>query len=181
MVRSASNGGAELTMPGERDLRIAVLGDAAVWLGDDRLAFPTHRAELAMFALALAGPAGLHQEVLLERLWPEAPADRGLARLRTLLWQVRRALGPEAWRVQRRGRQLLLVLDGARVDLAEARDAAERLLGTELIDLPAARTVLTALIQPLLAAWPFEPWVDAERERNAELVVALQQQVAREH
>jgi hypothetical protein len=58
--------------------------------------------------------------------------------------------------------------------VAEAREAAERLLHTENVDLAAARTVLTALTQPLLAAWPFEPWVDAERERNTELVAALQ-------
>lgn len=159
-------------------LRAAVLGDAGVWLGDDRLRFPTHRAELAVFALVLAGPAGLHQEVLTERLWPAAPADRGQARLRTLLWQVRRALGADAWRVQRRGRRVLLVLDGGEVDVLEARNHAEILLAADDLDVELAQTIAARLAQPLLVGWQFEPWVEAERERNVELVAALNRRLA---
>jgi len=161
-------------------LRIALLGDAGVWVGNDRLKFPTHRAELAVFALALAGPAGLHQEVLTERLWPAAPADRGQARLRTLLWQVRRTLGEDAWRLQRRGRRVFLALDGARVDVLEARNNAEELSHAEEFDPEAARIVADELAQPLLVAWQFESWVEAQQERNAELVLALHQRLRNE-
>src|SRR5688572_10531291 len=43
--------------------------------------------------LAIGGPA--HREVLMEALWPEAPAQQVRRRLNTLLWRLRRFIGDE--------------------------------------------------------------------------------------
>lgn len=177
-VSLATNGGARLTVTNEPVLRIDLLGDAGIWHGERRLRFPTHRAELAVCCLALAAPGGLHQEVLVERLWPSAPADRGAARLRTLLWQVRRTLGADAWRIQRRAQRVVLELEGASVDVVQARDTAEALLVAPRQDLEALRAAAKTLSLPILVGWCFEPWVEAEQARNAELVLILDRRVA---
>lgn len=164
-------------LAGNSRLRIAVLGDAGVWAGSQRLHFPTHNAELAVLSLALAGSGGLHEEELIERLWPQAPADRGRARLRTVLWQARQTLGREAWRLDRRGQRIYLNLDSATFDLLAARTQAVGLLAqpVEELDAEEVRTVIATLAQPLLVGWQYEAWVEVAAERNAELVRGLGQ------
>lgn len=173
MVSPAVDDGAGLTMAAT--LRICLLGDAGVWLGEDRLVFLTHRAELAVFCLALAGPAGLHREVLVERLWPGAPADKGRQRLRTLLWQVRVAFGEDAWRLSRHQQIVRLAIDGDVVDLVVARRRAMDILrqndstnSTEIDD------IVADLGQQLLPNWQYQAWVEVEAERNSALVARLQ-------
>ena len=160
---------------GRSSLAIRVLGDAAVSAGNQRLCFPTRNAEMAVFALASAGRAGIHDEDLIDRLWPEASADRGRARLRTLLWQVRQVIGREAWRVERRGHRLHLELELASFDLAEVRARAVAILSSPdpELDVEAAHALMAELDQPLLVGWRYEAWVEAEADRNAELVSRL--------
>ncbi len=118
-------------------LQIKVLGHPAVLLDGQRVDFLTRHAELATYLLAIAGPAGLSAEDLSSALWPGVDERRAGPRLRTLLWQVRNALGREAWRVQRRRGLVLLDLTGVDVDLrdrpagddAGALDAAPHLAG----------------------------------------------------
>lgn len=172
MVSSAINDGAGLTVAGT--LRICLLGDAGIWLGEDRLVFLTHRAELAVFCLALTGRAGLHREVLVERLWPGAPADRGRQRLRTLLWQARMALGSEAWRLARRQQTVRLDITGAVVDLVAARRRAVELLGEHRSATHRGiEEIVAELSQPLLLSWQYQAWVEVEAETDLALVARL--------
>lgn len=99
-------------------LRIVLFHPRSVELGGEPVRFPTRHAELAVHLLAMAAPHGMPAESLCEWLWPDAGPRRG-PRLRTLLWQVRAALGDEAWRVQRRGRSLALEVGGAQVELLD--------------------------------------------------------------
>jgi len=160
---------------GRSTLRITMLGDAAVWLGNERLRFPTHKAELAIFALALAGSAGMHEDVLLDRLWHGAPADRARGRLRTLLWQIRRVLGREAWRLERRGDTIRLDLGGVEVDVLVARCRASSILvhTSDNVDVASARRLVEELSQPFMHGWQYEDWVEAEARYNAGLAARI--------
>ena len=108
-----------------QELQIRVLGPPAVLLDGRRVDFLTRHAELATYLLAMAGATGLAAEELSTALWPGVDARRSGPRLRTLLWQVRNALGREAWRVQRRRGRVLLDLTGVDVDLETATLAHE--------------------------------------------------------
>lgn len=149
-------------------LRICVLDETGVWRGSRRVTFQTRNAELALYSLALAGARGLHEEVLMERLWPGAPADRARARLRTVLWQIRQGLDEESHRLVRDRQSVRLHLDGVVFDLAALRQRAAALLGGPPVDKEEAREVADRLAQPILTAWQYEPWVEAEVERNLE-------------
>jgi len=103
-------------------LQIKVLGQPAVLLDGQRVDFLTRHAELATYLLAIAGQAGISAGDLAGALWPDVDERRAGPRLRTLLWQVRNALGREAWRVQRRRDMVLLDLTGVDVDLRDRSD-----------------------------------------------------------
>lgn len=87
----------------------------SVHLGEERVTFAGRQAEFTVYALALAGDAGVAVPDLVEVLWPSPDPARVPQRIRTLLWQVRKALGPESWRLQRVGDVLRLDLRGAHV------------------------------------------------------------------
>lgn len=100
-----------------QELQIKVIGSPAVLLDGHKVEFLTRHAELGTYMLAIAGPKGLSADELAASLWPGVDERRTGPRLRTLLWQVRNALGREAWRVQRRGVLVMLDLTGVDVDL----------------------------------------------------------------
>lgn len=132
--------------------------------------FHTHNAERALFCLALAGRAGLHREVLAERLWPGVSLTQVGGRLRTLLWDIRQGLGVARWRMRRSGPVLVLDLAGGTCDITEARGAAARMLATGGTD-----TVLAGRLRhPILSRWAYDTWVLAEQERNARLADQLE-------
>jgi len=166
-------------LAGRSILRISMLGDAGIWYGEQRLRFPTRKAELAMYALALV-PGGLHEEVLIDWLWGEAPVDRLRARLRTLLWQVRRTLGREAWRLVRRGRSINLDITDVMVDVIEIRREAESVLALPRAQVQVSdiERLIAQLTQPLLIGWQYEPWVESETEGNTKLIARLRQRLA---
>lgn len=157
-----------------RDLRVDVLGACGVFVGGQRISFQTARAELLVYALALAGERGLHSEELAERLWPGGPPERMGSRLRTTLWEARKSLGPESWRLQRTGESLSLDLEGASFDLTLARDSARQLLADEVsVDRLRFDEALALLDQELLPRWRYEYWVVEEEERRQSLLVRL--------
>lgn len=135
--------------------------------------FRTHHACRAVFLLALAGDEGMHVEQLAETLWPDTDCARGrlLARIRTLLWQVRGGLGPHAWRLRRDGPVISLDLAGATFDLAKTRDEAGQVLRdggrTDAGATDRAQRVTARLRGPLLTRWAYEEWVLAESARNS--------------
>ena len=141
------------------DLRITLLGDPGVWRGPTRVRFATRHAETALYCLTLADDHSIHDEVLAERLWPGAPANRIGGRLATLVWQIRRALGPDSWRVQRHRELLRLDCRGLDVDVLALRCAAADLLNAPAVNMPAAQRTVTALTRPLLPDLRSEEWV----------------------
>jgi hypothetical protein len=96
------------------------------YLDGDPVAFLTRHAELALYLLLLAGREGLSAAELASRLWPEAPARRHRPRLRTCLWQVRKSLGEEHWRVRRTPSQIFFDADGVIFDPDDVALMAER-------------------------------------------------------
>ena len=79
-------------------LTISLLGRFAVAIDDRELPAPAlpHRPAAALVKLlALAPGHRLPSDVLIEHIWPEAPADRGRTNLRKAVHFARRALGAE--------------------------------------------------------------------------------------
>lgn len=74
----------------------------AVRRNGEPVAFLTRHAEAAVQLLAAAGDDGMTAANLTSILWPTAESARVGPRFRTMLWQIRTALGPDAWRLQRR-------------------------------------------------------------------------------
>lgn len=98
-------------------LRINLGEEPAVYIADSRATFKTVRAELLVYALALAAPSRMHSEELVELLWPDTGGRGTPRRLRTALWDARRALGVEGWRIDRHGDALGADMDGAVLDI----------------------------------------------------------------
>ncbi len=107
----------DVHMPGrtrvEPPLTVRIIEPLGVELGGSPARFATRHAECAVYLLALRGSDGMMADDLGTRLWPQAPQHKRGPRVRTLLWQVRTALGDQAWRVQRRGPIVVLDLLGA--------------------------------------------------------------------
>ena len=88
-----------------------------------------------------------------------------LGRVRTLLWDLRRGLGPHAWRVERHNVVVRMDLTGVNFDLAEARAASRRALSGAKA--PRATAALSGqLRKPLLFQWAYESWVIDECLQN---------------
>lgn len=182
----------------EGQLRIRLHGEPGVFVGGASVRFPTKQAELLVYALAIAGPEGDDRETLTAKLWPTADVKQASQKLRTALWQAKISLGPEVWRLERKGDRLSLSLEGAHVDDHAARAVVERLVtlgglvfagtdertesvetrsrATELRERKlvnaAERTkrALATLETPLLAPWGAERWVEEENEARLNLV-----------
>ena len=155
------------------DLRITLLDDAGVWRGPTRVRFATRHAETALYCLALADDHTIHDEVLAERLWPDAPADRISGRLATVAWQIRRGLGPDRWRVQRHHELVRLDGRGLDIDVTTLRRAAAELLTAPAVNMPAARRTVAALLRPLLPDLRSEEWVQHGADQLAEITAQI--------
>jgi tetratricopeptide (TPR) repeat protein len=182
----------------EGKLRIRLHGEPGVFVGGTSVSFPTKQAELLVYALALAGPDGEEREALTKKLWPNADVKQASQKLRTALWQAKISLGPEVWRLERKGDRLSLILKGAHVDDHAARAVIQRLVtlgrmvfaGDEdsqehadaqsrAIELrerklqnaaESSTRALATLETPLLAPWSKEPWVEKEDADRQHLV-----------
>jgi hypothetical protein len=143
-------------------LRLEAFGPGLIICDGHPLRARLHNAERALFLLALAGRDGMHTEQLADRLWAGDRIERRklLGRIRTLLWELRHALGSQAWRLERDGPIVRLDTFGIRFDLGEARLAARAVSG------PAALEIAERLRGPLLTRWRYEDWVDQEHSRN---------------
>lgn len=118
MIGERADGENDDVVPQE-GLRITLVGSGAVASGGEPLKFATRHAELILYLLVLAGDEGLPRDELIVALWPDVDATSGRPRLRTALWQIRRALGAHAWRLERERGVVRLSLDGVLVELGQ--------------------------------------------------------------
>jgi tetratricopeptide (TPR) repeat protein len=101
-----------------RGLNITIGTTSSAVLGDEPIAFITRHAELALYALVMASPAGIPADEFAGWLWPDSARERSRPRLRTMLWQLRNGLGSEAWRVQRSRGMVGIELNGVNVEFS---------------------------------------------------------------
>jgi hypothetical protein len=97
-------------------LSIAIHGVPQVRLGDIDVRFATRHAQLALYLLAIAGSEGIPTDEMIDTLWHGVVPRRAAASVRTMLWQIRRTLDQEAWRVRRSRGIVLFELDGVQLD-----------------------------------------------------------------
>jgi hypothetical protein len=97
------------------------------YLDGEPVTFLTRHAELTLYLLILADREGLAASALASRLWPEAPARRHRPRLRTCIWQIRKSLGDEHWRVRRTPSHIYFDSEGVLFDREAVAAMAERL------------------------------------------------------
>ena len=97
-------------------LSIAIHGVPHVRLGDIDVRFATRHAQLALYLLAIAGPVGIPTEEMIDTLWHGVVPRRAAASVRTMLWQIRRTLDQDAWRLRRSRGIVLFELDGVQLD-----------------------------------------------------------------
>lgn len=151
-------------------LTIGLFGPMRVLLGNQPL--PPVRSRKALWLLALLTlrhGRPVAREWLASTLWPDTDLSIAFTNLRPVIWELRRALGDQAYRIQSPDRvTVILDLEDADVDLA-AFDTAIRQGGTEGFE----RAV--ALYRgPLLEGCP-EEWAPQERgAREQDCVQALQ-------
>ncbi len=103
-------------------LSIAVRGVPHVRLGDSDVRFATRHAQLALYLLAIAGPEGIPTEEMIDTLWHGVVPRRAAASVRTMLWQIRRTLDQEAWRLRRSRGIVLFELDGVQLDFEQGTE-----------------------------------------------------------
>ena len=96
------------------------------YLDGEPVAFLTRHAELTLYLLLLAGRDGLAASALASRLWPEAPTRRHRPRLRTCVWQIRKSLGDEHWRIRRTPSHIYFDSEGVIFDPEAVAAMAER-------------------------------------------------------
>jgi len=87
------------------------------------LEFLTRHAEAGLRLVVAAGDDGMMVDELAAILWPSADPARIGQRVRTMLWQVRSALGTDAWRLQRRRSTVTFTTIGCEVVGAVDRSA----------------------------------------------------------
>jgi DNA-binding SARP family transcriptional activator len=168
-----------VSTPSPPRLRISMLGRFEV-LRDERAvtdpAWTTQKVKMLFKLLVLHRPAGLHQEQVIEWLWPEQNGPRGKASLKTAVKLLRRALEPgregAASRIlYREGPILRLTAQNIWVDidehahlLAEARaHAAAGRVDEAIAHLERARGLYHGdLLDP---DDRYEEWVQGIRER----------------
>ncbi|MBU3700753.1 MAG: hypothetical protein FGM58_01725 [Acidimicrobiia bacterium] len=83
-------------------LSIELDGPCAARRDGQPILFLTRHAEAALRLVIDAGADGITVDELAAILWPGADPARIGQRVRTMLWQVRSALGTDAWRLARR-------------------------------------------------------------------------------
>jgi predicted ATPase/DNA-binding SARP family transcriptional activator len=151
-------------------LTIGLFGPMRVLVGDQPL--PPVRSRKALWLLALLTlrhGRPVAREWLASTLWPDTDLSVAFTNLRPVIWELRRALGDQAYRIQSPDRvTVVLDLEGADVDLA-AFDTAIRQGGTDGFE-----RAIALYRGPLLEGCP-EEWTPQERgAREQDCIQALQ-------
>lgn len=165
--RLGDDGPSDREAPRRAPLRIATLGGFALWRDGVRMSdaeFPRQKAR-PLLAMLLCASAPVHRDMLVEALWPDLPADRGVAALTTTVYSLRRVLEPG---LARGAPPSVLVTDGSTYRLvlgAEDDWDARRFLDLAASSVAAAPSDIDALLAaeamyagPFLPEWRYEDW-----------------------
>jgi len=164
------------TDPAGSPIRIRVLGGFAVQLDGRRIEaadFPRRDAAQLVKLLALTQGHRLHQEVLVDRLWPQAAPATVANRLHKAAHFARRALGRADAITLARSLVTLLPNGDISVDAVDFDRLAAAALSpaagqaTKSDQLRAAEKAVERYPGPLLPGDPYESWALRERERLA--------------
>lgn len=145
------------------------MGVPTVRLGGEPVTFATRHAECALVWLCVADGARVPVGKLAAALWPSAAESRLPRRTATMTWQVRRALGEAASLVVRTPDALRVDPSAVRVDLLEARFAAQvaRAAGR-----PVPSEVVAVLSAEHCTPYAEMDWVAELMAANARLLAA---------
>jgi DNA-binding SARP family transcriptional activator len=161
--------------PGEAacELEIRLFGPMDVRIGPRPLPRLRSRKGLWLLALlVLRAKRPVERDWLAGTLWPEADLPHSRRNLRQSLYDLRLALGSEAWRLPDDAlRTLRLDVDGAAVDVLAFDAALAR------GDLDSLETGISLYRGPLLEGC-FEEWCLEERRQREESYVAALQRLA---
>jgi DNA-binding SARP family transcriptional activator/tetratricopeptide (TPR) repeat protein len=144
-------------------LRVQLLGEFAVSRDQVPVPLPSGLARLTAF-LALR-PAPQNRDLLAGRFWPDSSADAARSSLRTAVWELRRALGPQTVVASRS--EVGLAPGAVSVDVQDVEVLARR------GDLAAAAALCRGELLPDLS----EDWADqaraAHHRRHSDLLDRL--------
>lgn len=174
-VREAARASrARLSSRPRAPVHLHTLGDFWVARAGVRVAdaeFGRRKARALLAALACAGGA-VHRDRLVDWLWPDLPADRGLAALHTTLHALRRTLEPG---LERGGTSSLVVADGPTYRLVLGADDAWDAADFVRLAREAGRAGAAGAVERLEAAeaayggaflseWTYEAWAQECRD-----------------
>jgi predicted ATPase/DNA-binding SARP family transcriptional activator len=144
-------------------LRVDVLGPLVLRVGGAEVDVPGPRRRALLALLALAGDRGLGQESLVDALWPDDPPENAVQALYSLVFRLRRHLGPLADRLERQAAGYRLRLEPLELDA----DAARRLAAAD------PRSALALWRGPALAEFRSVPELEAASVGLEELRLKL--------
>lgn len=144
----------------ESGFRIALLGGIELTRHGKRISIPLGAQRLLAF-LALQDMS-VDRKMVAERLWPDSPARRAAANLRSALWQLKRV---DTKAFVDSISHCLSLAPAISVDIREILEKVRRVTGMAEFD-PAGEGVdlIDDLRRELLPNWS-EEWLTAERER----------------
>jgi DNA-binding SARP family transcriptional activator/tetratricopeptide (TPR) repeat protein len=155
-------------------LRISLLGDVAIQLGDEVVAGLPSRAAEALLIYLVCNPRPVAREKLAELLWAERSAVQALTNLRTILTPLRRELG-DYLVVTRQ----TLAFDHSRAHWLDVTEFEQGWAGLDLARLALPDAARAQQLQTVLDLYQgdflegfylkggqgFEEWATVERER----------------
>ena len=105
------------------DLVVELDGPHAALRDGRPLEFLTRHASTGLRLVVASGEDGMNVDELCAILWPGADPSRVDQRVRTMLWQIRSALGADAWRLHRRRGTVTFNVVGCEVHGRADRDS----------------------------------------------------------
>ena len=134
--------------------------------------FRSKKSRWLLALLALRADSEVERSWLAATLWPDSDDKRALSALRTTLKDVRRVLGPEAWRLSSASsRTLRFDLSEAKLDVSEFDRAVSAGNSRRAADLYGG---------PLLEGCTAE-WIELERDRRGQEALAALEESAEGH
>src|SRR5205085_2118562 len=94
-IRRQSRSGGPLPRYACHMVRVQLLGEMSVEVGGTRLSSPESRRAWALLAWLALNPGGHARGELAARFWPDVLDSSARASLRSAVWSLRRALGPD--------------------------------------------------------------------------------------